>query len=285
MHPILFEIPGIGFPLRTFGVLLGAGFLVGAWLFSVLIARFSKSPERDVEAYGALPTWVLVGIILGARLLYVVVEIARGSAVGQEFLAEPWRVIAVWQGGLVMYGGFAGALIGGVWCARRNQLRPLHAMDVGVVAGFVGQAIGRWGCLMVGDDYGSRVPERWQFLPFPLTIRVPDPLPPESLFGDENIGQLLWATQPMMSFKALIVAAVAYRVLRRRRYEGQAAWAGITTYAVLRFAVEFFRGDEVRGVWFGGALSTSQLISLAAFALGSAMLLKNRSRRDGEPLS
>ncbi len=282
MHPILFDIPGISFPLRTFGVLLGVGFLVGAWLFSVLVARFSKSPERDVEAYGALPTWVLMGIILGARLLYVVVEIARGSAVGHEFLAEPWRVVAVWQGGLVMYGGLAGALLGGVWCARRHKLRPLHAMDLGIVAGFVGQAIGRWGCLMVGDDYGSRVPERWQSLPFPLTVRVPNPLPRESLFGDENIGQLLWATQPMMSFKALIVAAVAYSVLRRRRYEGQAAWAGITTYAVLRFGIEFFRGDEVRGVWFGGALSTSQLISLAAFALGGAMLLKNRSRRDDE---
>ncbi len=280
MHPILFEIPGISFPLRTFGVLLGVGFLVGAWLFSALIARLSKTPERDVEAYGALPTWVLVGIIAGARLLYVIVEVARGSAVGQEFLSEPWRVIAVWQGGLVMYGGFAGALIAGVWCARRHKLRPLHAMDVGVVAGFVGQAIGRWGCLMVGDDYGSRVPERWQSLPFPLTIRVPDPLPPESLFGDENVGQLLWATQPMMSFKALIVAAVAYRVLLHRRYEGQAAWAGITTYAVLRFVVEFFRGDEVRGVWFGGAISTSQMISLAAFTLGAAMLVKNRSRRD-----
>lgn len=280
MHPILFEIPGINFPLRTFGALLGLGFLVGAWLFSVLIARFSKSPARDVEAYSALPTWILFGIILGARLLYVIVEIARGSPVGHEFVSEPWRVIAVWQGGLVMYGGFLGAIVGGVWCAKRHNLRPLHAMDVGIVAGFIGQAIGRWGCLMVGDDYGSRVPEKWSWLPFPITVRVPAPLPPESLFGDENVGQLLWATQPMMSFKALIVAAVGYWVLRRRRYEGQAAWTAVTTYAVLRFVVEFFRGDSVRGVWFDGALSTSQLISLAAGAFGAAMLIKNRSRRD-----
>jgi phosphatidylglycerol:prolipoprotein diacylglycerol transferase len=280
MHPILFEIPGTGFPLRTFGALLGIGFLVGAWLFSVLIARFSKSPERDVEAYSALPTWVLIGIIVGARVLYVIVEIARGSPVGRDFLDTPWTMIAVWQGGLVMYGGLLGAIVGGMWCARRHKLRPLHALDVGIVAGFVGQAIGRWGCLMVGDDYGSRVPEKWNWLPFPITVRVPNPLPPESLFGDENIGQLLWATQPLMSFKALIVAAVSYRVLKHRRYEGQAAWAGITTYAFLRFAIEFLRGDEVRGVWFGGALSTSQLISLVAGALGLALLVKNRSRRD-----
>ena len=173
MHPILFEIPGINFPLRTFGALLGLGFLVGAWLFSVLIARFSKSPARDVEAYSALPTWILFGIILGARLLYVIVEIARGSPVGKEFLSEPWRVIAVWQGGLVMYGGFLGAIVGGVWCAKRNNLRPLHAMDVGIVAGFIGQAIGRWGCLMVGDDYGSRVPRSGVGCPSPSRCACP----------------------------------------------------------------------------------------------------------------
>jgi phosphatidylglycerol---prolipoprotein diacylglyceryl transferase len=285
MHPILFEVPGVGFPVRMFGVMLGLGFLAGAWLFSVLVARFSKTPERDVEAYGALPTWILFGIILGARMLYVIVEIARGSPVGREFVSEPWTMIAVWQGGLVMYGGFIGAVVGGVWCAKRQHLRPLHAMDLGMVAGFVGQAIGRVGCLLVGDDYGSRVPQKWSWLPFPITLRVPDPLPPESLFGAENAGQLLWATQPMMSFKALIVAAVSYWVLKRRRYEGQAAWAGVTTYALLRFVVEFFRGDEVRGVWFGGALSTSQLISLVAGSASLAMLLKNRSRRDFAPVA
>jgi len=283
MHPILFEIPGIHFPLRTFGVLLGIGFLVGSWLFSVLIARLSKDPAKDVEAYGALPTWVLIGIIAGARILYVVVEIARGSEVGQDFLARPLSVFAVWEGGLVMYGGMIGAIVGGVWCARRHKLRPLHAMDVGLVAGFVGQGIGRWGCLMVGDDYGAIVPEKWRWLPFPITLHVPNPLPPHSLFGDENAGQVLWATQPLMSFKAWIVAAVSYRVLMRRRYEGQAAWTAVTTYALLRFGIEFLRGDEVRGVWFGGAISTSQMISLAAGAFGAAMLLKNRSRRDLAP--
>jgi len=280
MHPILFEIPGVGFPVRSFGVMLALGFLLGAHLFSRLIAKHSNDPAKDVERYGAIPTWVLVGLVIGARLLYVVVEISRGSEQGHQFLANPLTILAVWQGGLVMYGGFLGAAVGGLWCARRRGLRVFHAADVGIVAGFFGQAVGRIGCLLVGDDYGSPVPERWAHLPFPLTVRAPDPLPAQSLFGEENAGKLLWATQPMMSIKALIVACIALWLLKRRRYEGQVALTAVLVYAVLRFVVELFRGDAVRGVWFQGQLSTSQLISIVAGGFAAALLFKNWKRRD-----
>ena len=76
MHPILFELPG-GFPLRSFGVMLAAGFLLASWILSRLVARSSDAPEEDVARYGAIPVWVLVGIIVGARLMYVVVEVAN----------------------------------------------------------------------------------------------------------------------------------------------------------------------------------------------------------------
>lgn len=280
MHPILFEIPGIGFPIRSFGVMLALGFLLGSHLLIRLVARHSSDPARDAERYGAIPMWVLIGVVAGARLLYVIVEVARGSDTGRQYLSNPLTMLAVWEGGLVMYGGFFGALVGGMWCARKHGLRALHAADLGLAAGFFGQAVGRVGCLLVGDDYGAPVPARWQFLPFPLTLRVPDPLPPHSLFGDENAGRLLWATQPMMSIKALIVACVCLWMLKRRRYEGQVALTGLLLYSVLRFVVEFFRGDTLRGVWFGGTISTSQLISLVAGTLALALLIKFRHRRD-----
>jgi phosphatidylglycerol:prolipoprotein diacylglycerol transferase len=173
-----------------------------------------------------------------------------------------------------------GGIVGGAWCVKKHGLRFLHALDIGVTAGFCGQIVGRIGCLLVGDDYGSKVPEKWKSLPFPITLHVPDPLPPHSLFGEENAGQVLWATQPLMSIKAAIVVGVALWLLPRRRYEGQVALVAILLYAVLRFAVEFLRGDEVRGVWFGGALSTSQLISVVGAAVATALLIKFHARRD-----
>ncbi len=48
-------------------------------------------------------------------------------------------------------------------------------------------------------------------------------------------------------------------------------------YATCRFAIEMFRGDEVRGVWFGGHVSTSQIVSLALFGFGLWLLAKRRA--------
>ena len=278
MHPILFELPG-GFPIRSFGLLLAAGFLLGSWIFSRLVARFSADPERDVARYGALPLWILIGIVVGARAFYVVVELLKGGPTGQGYLEDPLSVLAVWQGGLVMYGGTFGGLIGGTWCAKRHGIPLWHAMDLGLVAGWFGLAVGRVGCLMVGDDYGAVVPERWRDLPFPITLHVPDPLPAHSLWGVENAGQVLWATQPWMTINATVIGLIGLWLLGRRRYPGQVSLVIVLLYAITRSIIEAFRGDAVRGTWFGGAISTSQLISIVAGAVALALLWRFRDLR------
>jgi phosphatidylglycerol:prolipoprotein diacylglycerol transferase len=278
MHPILFELPG-GFPVRSFGVMLAAGFLLASWVFSRLVARHSEDPERDVARYAAIPVWVLIGIVAGARLMYVAVEVLKGSATGQEYLTQPWTILMVWKGGLVMYGGTFGGLLGGWWCARRHQVPIWHGTDIGLTAGWFGLAVGRIGCLLVGDDYGKIVPERWRDLPFPITLHVPDPLPPHSLFGDENVGQVLWATQPWMALNALWIALLGVWLLKRRHYPGQVALVIVLLYSITRFVIEMFRGDEVRGTWFDGAVSTSQLIAVVAALVSLALLVALRKRR------
>lgn len=278
MHPILFELPG-GFPIRSFGVMLALGFLLGSWILTRLVLRFSVDPERDVETYGAIPVWVLVGVVAGARLAYVAVEVAKGSQVGQGFVSDPFSVLFVWQGGLVMFGGMFGGMAAGAWCARRHRLPVAHAVDLGVTAAFFGQALGRVGCLLVGDDYGAVVPEAYRDLPFPITLRVPEVLPEQSLFGAENAGEVLWATQPWMTINALAIGLIALWLLGRRRYPGQVALVVVVLYSITRFVIESFRGDSVRGTWFDGAISTSQLVSIVAGAGALVLLVLLRKRR------
>lgn len=278
MHPILFELPG-GFPVRSFGVMLAAGFLLASWVFSRLVARHSDDPENDVARYGAVPVWVLIGIVIGARLMYVAVEVLKDSPTGQEYLSRPWTILMVWKGGLVMYGGTFGGLLGGWWCARRHRVDLWHGTDIGLTAGWFGLAVGRVGCLLVGDDYGKVVPEAWRDLPFPITLHVPDPLPPHSLFGDANAGEVLWATQPWMAINALLIALLGVWLLKRRHYPGQVGLVIVLLYSITRFVIEMFRGDEVRGTWFDGAISTSQLIAVVAGAAALALLVALRKRR------
>jgi phosphatidylglycerol:prolipoprotein diacylglycerol transferase len=283
MHPILFEIPGLNFKVRAFGVMVALGFLLGSWILGRLAARYGHDPKGDPQRYASITSWIVIGVILGARLMYVVVETLQGSQVGQGFLEDPLSIFYVWQGGLVMYGGMLGAIGFGMFRAWQLGVAPVHALDLGLVAGFVGQAIGRVGCLLVGDDHGKVVPEGWSWLPFPITLRVPDPLPEESLFGLQNAGLQLWATQPLMSLKALLVAFIGWQMLKHRKYAGQVSLVVLLSYSVLRFGVEMLRGDSVRGLWFGNSVSTSQLVSLVVGTFALVMLWRCRDRRDPLP--
>ncbi|MBI1381597.1 MAG: hypothetical protein GC161_10985 [Planctomycetaceae bacterium] len=290
MHPILIDLGG--FPLRSFGVMVALGFLIGSqWLWPRLLRRYGLEPSQDALRCQAVAFWILVGVLVGGRAMYVIVELFRylaGSTGENSFgarLAErPWEAIYIWKGGMAMYGGFAGAVLFGVWSARKNGLDVATGLDTGLTAGFLGQAIGRVGCLLVGDDYGRVVPPAWRDAPFPVTITVPDlawlKANTESLFDHELAGQVLWATQPWMSAKALILLGIGLWLLPRRRYRGQVALVLLLGYGILRFLVEMFRGDAVRGLWFDGAISTSQLISIP-LVLGAGFLLwRWRGRKD-----
>jgi phosphatidylglycerol:prolipoprotein diacylglycerol transferase len=329
MHPVLFEIPGTDFPIRSFGVFVALGFLLAVWLWGKVLARHGADPENDPDRASNVGAWILVGVVGGARLFYGAVETvryvtadktpaieryleaddrgraigsllaeaetdeerraiqveldeARRIAVGYAFTRDPLELLYIWKGGLVMYGGFFGAILLGVYAARKNGLHPWNALDTGLVCAFVGQSLGRWSCLLVGDDYGSIVPEGKEGLPFPLTITVPSSEwlanNPESLFAPELAGEVLWATQVWMSLNALLVAAVGYLVLRRKPAPGVVTGVVFLLYGVTRFVIEMFRGDEVRGVWFDGAISTSQLIAIPGALFGLWLILRMRKR-------
>ena len=130
----------------------------------------------------------------------------------------------------------------------------------------------------MGDDFGKIVPAGSEGLPFPLTIRVPDPLPDGSLFGADNIGQVLWATQPWMSMNAVLMGLVGLWMINRRRYAGQVTLVLLVLYSVARYTIESFRGDKIRGLWFDDTLSTSQLVSIVLGSLSLALLLAWRKR-------
>jgi len=196
-------------------------------------------------------------------------------------------VFLIWEGGLVMYGGFLGAVLLGLWSSRKHALERWNAVDTCMVAAFVGLAVGRIGCFLVGDDYGSLVPEEYAHLPFPITLEVPQTAwlaeNPQSLFPARLAGEKLWATQLWMCVNATLVALIGWFVLKRRSWRGQVAGTMVVLYAITRFVIEMFRGDDIRGVWFGDTLSTSQLISIGGLALGIFLLVKRPGPAVTEP--
>jgi phosphatidylglycerol:prolipoprotein diacylglycerol transferase len=292
MFPVLFEIPIPGrdpFLVRSFGVMVAIGVLFGAHLLTRLANRHDPHPkpgdESELDAaarYGNITVWIILGVFIGARIMYVLVEMGRGTWQPET----PFDVFAVWKGGLAMYGGFFGGSLAGIIGARKNGVSPLRGADLALSASFFGLALGRVGCFLVGDDYGSVVPEAYASLPFPITLTVP-PLEwlktnPESLFGLNNAGKTLWATQLWMCAGATTVGLLGLFWIKRRRYLGQVGLQLIVAYAIVRGTIEAFRGDEVRGVWFDGALSTSQGIAIVSGLIAAFFLFKFRGRSDPE---
>jgi phosphatidylglycerol:prolipoprotein diacylglycerol transferase len=259
MHPVLVEF--LGLKIGSFGVLVALGYLAG--LFCTL--RLAKGRGVDPGLVNDLLLWVVVGGVLGARLLYVLVH-------PSEFRASPLDVLAIWKGGLVFYGGFAGAFLLGALFLRRRKASFLDVADVCMPGAFLGLSIGRWGCFLVGDDHGRVTGVPW-------AVRFPDV--PGSLLPRELIGQPLHPTQIYLSINALLIFLILLAVLRHRAFRGQVLWCALALYSAGRFFIEFYRGDDdARGIV--GPLSTSQWIGIPLFILGVALLWRGwRLRRSG----
>jgi phosphatidylglycerol:prolipoprotein diacylglycerol transferase len=80
-------------------------------------------------------------------------------------------------------------------------------------------------------------------------------------------------------FFNFLVLLVLYRY---RKFDGQIFWLYPLLYSVLRFTVEFFRGDTARGLYFGGAVSTSQIIAVGMFIVSLAMLWRLSRTRNAK---
>ncbi len=259
MYPILGEPFGI--PIRAFGVMVALAFLAAYWWSSREARRTGKI---DPEAIGDLLMWVMIGGILGARILYVIVQ-------WKEFADEPLLALQIWKGGLVSYGGFVGAFLSGWIFTRRRKIDYVTLGDVCMPGVLLGQAIGRIGCLLVGDDFGKRAEG------LPWAIRFPTDQP-DSLLPVHLRGEPLHPTQIYMMLQAFTIFLILSWVARHQRFRGQVFYLALILYPIGRSICEIYRGDDdARGIYSG--LSTAQWISIPVFLIGlTGFILAARNR-------
>jgi phosphatidylglycerol:prolipoprotein diacylglycerol transferase len=147
MYPILWE--PFGFPISTFGVMLALAFLVGTWIVSIRMREEGLNPD----AATTLLIYIMAGGILGSKLYYAIdVALRTDTPFSQLFFS---REGITWYGGLV-----GGTLIGALGC-RLHGIPIITFANCTAVTGAVGQAIGRVGCFLVGDDYGRPTDLPW----------------------------------------------------------------------------------------------------------------------------
>lgn len=250
MHPVLLRIGP--FPVSSYGILLVVAFLVAVGLACRDARRLPHLGQLTDKQIVDFMCYALLGGILGGRLLYVAIH--WGS-----FAQAPHEVLAIWHGGLVWYGGFLGGVLTGWFYARATGVSFLRGADQAAPYVALGHAIGRIGCFLNGCCYGVAT-TAWCGVVFP---------------GD-RVARL--PTQLVESVGLFGLFGFLYTLRWRGRRDGPGWLFGVYLigYAILRFAVEFVRGDQPR--WWMG-LTPQQLISVGILLVGSVLLTAGSRRR------
>ncbi|HRK01037.1 MAG TPA: prolipoprotein diacylglyceryl transferase [Oligoflexia bacterium] len=253
MYPTLLEVAG--FPIHTYGVLIAIGFVLCVFVAKREAQRTGLQAEKIVDA----GFWSLFVGMIGARLLYVITR-------WDYFRLVPLESFYVWEGGLVFYGGPLFVIPFFFWYARRHQIPIFKLMDIGAISLPLAHAFGRLGCLSTGCCYGRPTNSTWG-------IKLHSELVEPYLRGVN-----LHPTQLYESAALFCLTAILFVQHRKKSFDGQTASLYLIIYPVIRFIVETFRGDTVRGFVFGGALSTSQFISIWILFSGILSYVYFRSR-------
>ena len=246
MYPILIEF-GF-FKIFTYGLLVATGFLV-----AILLAS-SRAEKEGLDSQKVLDLcfYVMVSALLGARLLYVIVEY-------RYFLDSPLEIFKFWKGGLVFYGGLILGVLISLWYLKRNQMPMWKTADLLAPSIALGQLIGRWGCFFAGCCYGKKTDVAWG-----ITFTDPRALAPLEIS--------LHPTQVYLSLNAVFIFIFLMWLSKRKVFDGQILWSYGILYSVGRFLIEYFRGDD-RGFPVEQVLSTSQFVGVFVFSFSAFMLL------------
>lgn len=260
MYPVLFKVGN--FVVYTYGLTMALGFIVAfGWVF-----HEARRNGENLDDYYNVCLIALIGGIVGARLLYVIVNF-------KEFQGSFLRMLNLREGGLVWYGGVLTVVVL-IWLYTRiKKLSFYHMTDILSAPVAAGLGVGRIGCLMSGCCYGCQTNLPWG-------IRYPyDPNDPHSILLPEELRGVRVHPSPVYEMLAVFaIAGIVTYLNRRKRVDGQPTWIFFLLYGLARFVLEYFRGDSSRGFVFGGLFSVSQFISLILIVISIAMLWKLKKR-------
>jgi phosphatidylglycerol:prolipoprotein diacylglycerol transferase len=249
MYPVLFRIGS--YEVTSFGLMVAVGAGLGVLLLRHELARrhLDVSAGTDAALVGVL------GGLLGAKLLYVFEHLGEG--LGDTLLS---------RGGMSWFGGLVGGVIAGLIVVLWKRLSVVALLSAAAPAITLGQAVGRIGCLLVGDDYGRPTNLPWG-------IAFPQGLPPT-----------LDRVHPTQIYEAIALFFFTWLLVRWRR-RGIPDLSLFARYLLLvsatRFLIEFVRVNT--RVAFG--LTVAQLFCLAAFVIGTALIAVTRTRHPAATVS
>jgi len=257
VHPILLHIHG--FTLHSYGLLLAVAFLLGIQIF-VWRGTRRGLPEEKLHTLSLV---ILVLAILGGRGLFVLTH-------WSEYARDPLGALRIWEGGLILYGGYILAIAGSILYLRRAGLPVWRVGDAAAPSMALGIGLGRIGCFLNGCCFGLPTS-----LPWGVTF------PPGSYSSYTFPGEPLHPSQLYLAGAGVGLFAVLLLLDRKPRFDGWIFWSYVALDSIARFLIDFTRYyDQTSFIGKVGALSFNVNQILSGLLLVTAVvMLSTLSRR------
>ncbi len=240
------------FAIRWYGVMYLLGFAASYLLVKYQIRKKKLPLPKDF--LDSLYSYVIIGLLLGARLGYVLFYDLP------SYIRHPLEIFAVWHGGMSFHGGLIGCIVAGVIFSRKFKVDFWKTADLVIVTAPIGLGLGRLGNFINGELYG-----RVTNVPWAMVFPGGGPLPrhPSQLYE--------------FLMEGIVLFIILWKLKDRGLKPGVLTAFFLILYGVFRFFVEFFRQPDVQLGFIIGPFTMGQLLSSAMIVFG-LMLYAYRKR-------
>ena len=255
----------IGHGIYWYGICLALGVLAGVLLCMKQAGRFGLTEDHVLD----LVLWAVPACIVGARLYYVIfyLDLYRNPDGSLNF----GDMIAVWDGGLAIYGAIIVAVLVAWLYARHKKIKFGALADLCVMGLLIGQAIGRWGNFMNREAFGSETTLPWRMRLWTTPAEFIE-VHPTFLY------ESLW--------NMLGLRLILFVLTRGRRFDGENTWFYFLWYGLGRTWVEGLRTDSLYlfdWTLMGQPIRVSQALSIVMVVVSICMLVYNIKIRPHSP--
>ncbi len=251
MNPNIFTVDS--FTMSWHGLFTGLAVLAAV----ILSLKLAKEKAVAIDDVYSVALWGVLGGVIGARLFHV---IDKWDLYRDNF----WQIFRFWEGGLSLYGALVGGFVFGITYAAIRKLPLGKVADLAAPGMVLAQAIGRIGCLINGDAYGSPTSLFWGVLyTHPDAEATAGPWVNEQLVAGhpEPAYEIIWD---------LLILALLLRLRKHLKHDWMLFLIYASLYAVSRFFFSFLRGDEEAVL---GPLHQAQVISLIILVVTVPLLI------------
>ena len=251
INPVLLEVGPL--QIRYYGLFWAFGFVIAYFLIYHLAKK--KELKLTKDDISDLLVYEIIGIVLGARLAYVLFYNL------EFYIQNPQEMLALWHGGLSFHGGLFGAIFAGYLFCRKKKIEFYDIADIAVIPVAMALALGRIGNFMNAELYGRLTDLPWcvdysksQFVDAPGGCRHP--------------------SQIYASIKNFMIFSILWLVKDKKLPKGFMFWSFVTLYGLFRTIVELFRQPDEQIGFIFNYFTMGQLLSFPLFLLGLYMLFR-----------